>query len=75
MRNLTDIICEEASINGLKPIFYFNNMEFFETITDPEQQKFLTASYKRVDNNLFVYFYYKQNQIGYLKLKKIVPYS
>lgn len=74
MKNLTELIREDASINGLKPIFYFNNMEFFETITDPEQQKFLTASYKRVNNNLFVYFYYKQKQIGYLKLKKIVPY-
>ena len=74
MKNLTELIREDASINGLKPIFYFNNMDFFETITDTEQQKFLTASYKRVNNNLFVYFYYKQKQIGYLRLKKINPY-
>lgn len=75
MKNLTELIREDASMNGLKPIFYFNNMDFFETITDTEQQKFLTAAYKRVNNNLFVYFYYKQKQIGYLKLKKIVPYG
>jgi len=74
MKNLIETISESAAITGLRPSFYFNNMQFFETLTDPEQQMFLTASYKRVDNFLYVYFYYKRKQIGYLKLKPITVY-
>ena len=74
MKNLIETISESAAITGLRPSFYFNNMQFFETLTDPEQQKFLTASYKRVDNSLYVYFYYKRKQIGYLKLNPITAY-
>lgn len=72
MRNIYDTITESAEITGLRPAFYFNNMHFFDTLTDPDEQKSITASYKRVDNNLFVYFFYKRRQIGYLKLKPIV---
>ena len=74
MKTLIETISESAAITGLRPSFYFNNMQFFETLTDPEQQKFLTASYKRVDNFLYVYFYYKRKQIGYLKLNPITAY-
>ena len=74
MKTLIETISESAAITGLRPSFYFNNMQFFETLTDPEQQKFLTASYKRVDNFLYVYFYYKHKQIGYLKLNPITAY-
>ena len=74
MKTLIETISESAAIKGLRPSFYFNNMQFFETMTDPEQQKFLTASYKRVDNFLYVYFYFKSRQIGYLKLKPITAY-
>ena len=74
MKTLTETISESAAITGLIPSFYFNNMQFFETLTDPEQQKFLTASYKRIDNLLYVYFYFKRKQIGYLKLKPISVY-
>jgi len=74
MKTLSETISESAAITGLRPSFYFNNMQFFETLTDPEQQKFLTASYKRVDNFLYVYFYFKHKQIGYLKLKPISVY-
>lgn len=74
MKNLIETISESAAITGLRPSFYFNNMQFFETLTDPEQQKFLTASYKRVDNSLYVYFYFKRKPIGYLKLKPITVY-
>jgi len=75
MKDLTETIRESAEITGLRPLFYFNNMQFFDTITDQEEQKHITASYKRVDNNLYVYFFYKSKQIGYLKLKPITVYS
>ena len=74
MKNIYDTICESAEIKGLKPYFYFNNMQFFETLTDTEQQKYITSSYKRVDNNHFVYFFFKGKQIGYLKLRPISIY-
>ena len=74
MKNLFDTICESAVITGLRPSFYFNNMQFFDTMTDQEEQRFITASYKRVDNNHYIYFYYKRKQIGYLKLKPITVY-
>ena len=74
MKNLLETICESAEIKGLRPSFYFNNMQFFETLTDPEEQRFITSSYKRVDNKHFVYFFYKQKQIGYLMLKPITVY-
>ncbi|MBQ8060606.1 MAG: hypothetical protein IJ205_01490 [Bacteroidales bacterium] len=73
MRNLIETICESAEIKGLRPSFYFNNMQFFDTLTGPEEQKHVTSSYKRVDNKHFVYFFYKQKQIGYLMLKPINP--
>lgn len=75
MKDLTETIRESAEITGLRPSFYFNNLQFFETLTDPEEQKFITASYKRVDNNHYIYFYYKRKQIGFLKLKPITVYS
>lgn len=75
MRNLSDTICESAEITGLRPTFYFNNLQFFDTLTNPEEQKYITSSYKRVDNNHYVYFYYKRKQIGFLKLKPITIYS
>ena len=75
MKDLTETIRESAEITGLRPSFYFNNMQFFDTITDPEEQKHITASYKRVDNNHYVYFYYKRKQIGFLRLKPITLYS
>ena len=71
MKDITEYLNEGSQITGLKPAFFFNNMEFFETMTDPEEQKFITSSYERKDNNHFVYFFYKQKQIGYLKLKPI----
>lgn len=74
MRNIIDTIYEQASISGLKPIFYFSNMQFFDIVTDTEQQKYLTASIKRVDDNFYIYIYFKQKQIGYLKLKKQTQY-
>ena len=74
MRNLSDMIYEQASISGLKPVFYFSNMQFFDIVADTEQQKYLTASIKRVDDNFYIYIYFKQKQIGYLKLKKQIPY-
>lgn len=75
MKDLIDTISESAAITGLRPAFYFNNLQFFETLTDPEAQRLVTASYKRVDNNLYVYFYYKRKQIGYLKLTPITSYA
>lgn len=75
MKNLIETITESAAIKGLRPNFYFNNMQFFETLTDPEEQNSITASYKRVDNNHYIYFYHRKKQIGYLKLKPIVPYG
>ena len=71
MKTLIETLCESAEITGLRPSFYFNNMQFFETLTDSEEQKYITSSYKRVDNKHFVYFFYKQKQIGYLMLKPI----
>lgn len=75
MKNIFDTICESAEIRGLKPSFYFNNMQFFDTITDQEESKHITASYKRVNDKHYVYFYYKQKQIGFLTLKPFVSYS
>ena len=72
MKNLTEIISESAEITGLKPYFYFNCMDFFEILTNQEEQKYIKASYKRKDNNHFVYFFYKNKQIGYVSLKPIV---
>lgn len=74
MRNIIDTIYEQASISGLKPVFYFSNMQFFDIVTDTEQQKYLAASIKRVEDNFYIYIYYKQKQIGYLKLKKQTQY-
>lgn len=71
MKSLLETICESSAITGLKPTFYFNNVDFFETMTNPEEQKFITAAYNQVKNNHYVYFYYKQKQIGFLKLKPI----
>ena len=71
MKSITEIISENSCITGLRPYFFFNNMEFFETLTNQEEQKFITSSYKRVDSNHFIYFYYKQKEIGYLKLRPI----
>jgi hypothetical protein len=71
MKTLAERICENAEITGLRPMFFFNNMEFFETMTNPEEQKFITSSYRRVDNKHFIYFFYKRKQIGYLKLNPI----
>lgn len=70
MKSLSDTILENSSITNLKPIFFFNIMDFFETVTDQEEQKYLTATYKKVDNNYFIYFFHKQKQIGYLKLQQ-----
>ena len=75
MKTLIETISESAAITGLRPSFYFNNMQFFETLTDPEEQKHITASYKRVDNNHYIYFYDRRKQIGYLKLNPITLYS
>ena len=74
MKNLTEIITESAEIKGLKPYFYFNCMDFFEILTNTEEQKFIKASYKRKDNNHYVYFFYKNKQIGYVSLKPISIY-
>lgn len=74
MKNLTEIITESAEIKGLKPFFYFNCMDFFEILTNTEEQKYITSSYKRKDNNHFIYFFYKHKQIGYLSLKPITAY-
>lgn len=74
MKNLYETICESAEITGLRPSFYFNNMQFFETLTDPEEQKHVTSSYKRVDNKHYVYFNYRGKQIGYLMLRPITVY-
>ena len=71
MKTLAERFCENAEITGLRPMFFFNNMEFFETMTNPEEQKFITSTYRRVDNKHFIYFFYKRKQIGYLKLNPI----
>lgn len=73
MRNISDTIFENAEIKGLKPVIYFNTTQFFETMTDPNEQRFITASYKRTDNIHYVFFFYKNKQIGYVKLKPINP--
>lgn len=75
MKDLKETIRESAEITGLRPAFFFNNLHFFDTLTDQDEQKHITASYKRVDNNHYVYFFYKRKQIGYLKLKPITIYS
>ena len=54
MKTLAERICENAEITGLRPMFFFNNMEFFETMTNPEEQKFITSTYRRVDNKHFL---------------------
>ena len=74
MRTISETICESAVIKGLRPAFYFNNMQFFDTLTDPEEQKHITASYKRVDNKHYIYFFHRNKQIGYLNLKPITIY-
>ena len=74
MKNLIETISESAAITGLRPSFYFNNMQFFETLTDPEEQRHVTSSYKRVDNKHFVYLFYRGKQIGYLMLKPVTIY-
>lgn len=71
MKNLTETITESAEITGLKPEFYFSNMLFFDTLTDPEQQRYITSSYKRKGNKHCVFFFYKHRQIGYLRLNPI----
>ena len=71
MKNLIETISESAAITGLRPSFYFNNMQFFDTLTDPEEQKHVTASYRRLDNKHYIYFFYKRKQLGYLKLNPI----
>lgn len=71
MKDITEYINEGAQITGLRPSFYFNNMDFFKTITNPEEQKHITASYEKAKDNHLVYFFYKQKHIGYLKLKPI----
>lgn len=74
MKNLIETISESAAITGLRPSFYFNNLQFFETVTDSEEQKHVTASYKRVNDKHYVYFNYRGKQIGYLMLRPITVY-
>ena len=69
MKSLVETLNESSIPPVYKPIIFFNNMDFFETMTDPEEQKYLTSSMKKVDSNYFIYFFYKQKQIGYLKLQ------
>lgn len=71
MKNITEILCESAEIKGLKPYFYFNCLDFFDMLTNQEEQKFISASYKRRGNDHIVYFFYKHKQIGYVSLKPI----
>lgn len=75
MKQIIQTIFENDSAKSLKPIFYFTNMDFFDTITNPSERKFITASYKNVGKNRYVYFYYKNKQIGFLKLLCIDPVS
>lgn len=72
MKDLTEYINEGSQIKGLRPTFYFNNMEFFETMTNPDEQGHITASYEAKQDRHFIYFFYKMKQIGYLKLKPIL---
>lgn len=71
MKDLTEYINEGSQIKGLRPVFYFNNMDFFKTMTDPDEQKHITASYEKTNGNVLIYFFYKQQQVGYLKMKPI----
>ena len=70
MKHITEIICEQSTVSGLKPEFLFNDKQAIETIMDAEQQKFLTASYNRTGDVIRVDIYYKNKQIGCIKRTK-----
>ena len=69
MKNLIEIIQENnIEQRNLKPTFYFTCDDFFNVLTDIEQQKNIYATYKLIDNKRFIYFYNGNKQLGYLRL-------
>lgn len=68
MRSLKERFKADVVATGLKSVFYFKSTDFFETLTDSEQQKFIKANYVKRGNNRYVYFMKGNEQIGYLKL-------
>ena len=68
MKSLKDRFKADIVATGLKSVFYFKNTDFFETLTDAEQQKLSKANYVKRGNNRYVYFMKGSEQIGYLKL-------
>lgn len=69
MKNLIEIIQENnIEQRNLKPTFYFTCDDFFNVLTDIEQQKNIYATYQLIDNKRFIYFYNGNKQLGYLRL-------
>lgn len=69
MKNLIEIIKEDnIERRHLKPTFYYKCDDFFNVLTDIEQQKNIHATYKLIDNKRFIYFYNGKEQLGYLRL-------
>jgi hypothetical protein len=69
MKNLIEIIKEEnIEQRHLKPTFYYKCDDFFNVLTNIEQQKNIHATYKLIDNKRFIYFYNGKEQLGYLRL-------
>lgn len=70
---MTDLyiqIQENLKDNNLMPTFFFTNIDFFETLTNPDERKKISATYSFQGGKHFIYFYRGNEQIGYLKLKK-----
>lgn len=70
MQDLIDVIQENNVVQKqLKPTFYYKCDDFFNILTDVEQQKDIHATYKLINNKRFIYFYKGNEQLGYLQLK------
>ena len=69
MQDLIDVIQENNVVQKqLKPTFYYKCDDFFNVLTNIEQQKNIHATYKLIDNKRFIYFYNGKEQLGYLRL-------
>lgn len=69
MKDLIDTIKENKVCHRyLKPSFYFKCDDFFNILTDVEQQKHIHATYKHENGKRCIFFYKGKEELGYLRL-------
>ena len=72
MKHLIEKIKDSYVEKHLKPSFYFKSDDFFNILTDTEQQKDIHATYKEENGKRCVFFFKGNIELGYLRLKKNV---